>query len=56
VLGAQVAVPVNNPAFTNTLFKHLALTRKKAALHTIDPPDKPCWHVKAGIEQYPAIV
>jgi len=56
VLGAQVAVSVDDSAVANALGQHLALMEEKPALDTGDPPDKPRKQAEAWIKQHPPIV
>jgi len=56
VLGPQVAVPVDDPAFTYARHNRLASVRKEAALNTIDPSDQTRRDIEARVEQHLAIV
>ena len=56
VLGAQVAVSVDNAAAANARGERLSLLGEKSALDTSNPPDKPCRQAKARIKQHPQII
>jgi len=56
VLGAQIAVSVDNAAAANARGERLSLLGEKSALDTSNPPDKPCRQAKARIKQHPQII
>ena len=56
MLGAQVAVSVDNAAVANARGERLSLLGQKSALNTSDPPDKPCRQAEARIKQHTQII
>lgn len=56
VLGAQVAVPVNDDTIANPLGKQPALKKKKAPLDAINPRYKSRRQAEMRVQQHPPIV